>query len=101
MLAHKVQDDENRFARGATQAAAELLNEDRRAGGRTQHEHNIHRRDIDALVEDIDGEDASQLARLQLLDQGAALVGGRGADYGGRRKTPGGERLGHVVGMVN
>ena len=44
------------LAVGAAQAAAELLQEERRALGRAQQQQRVDVRDVDALVEQVDGE---------------------------------------------
>ena len=54
--ADEVEHGAERLARCLAQAAAELLEEQRRALGRAQHEHGVDGGDVDALVEQVDGE---------------------------------------------
>jgi hypothetical protein len=101
MLTHEIQNDQYCFAWRAAQTAPELLNEHCGARGRAQHEDDINRRNVDALVEDIDGEDAPQLARSQSFDERPTLVRVGRADDDRGSKPARRESLGHVLGVVH
>ena len=51
------------------QAAAELLEEHDRRLGRAQHQHRVDLGHVEALVEQVDGEDDVELAVAQLFDR--------------------------------
>ena len=68
VLADQVDDGEMALALGAAQAAAELLREQRRRRGRAQQEEAVDVGNVDALAEDLDGEDAAQPPGLQVVE---------------------------------
>ena len=59
--------------RRLAQAAAELLQEQRRALGRAQHQHRVDGGDVDALVEQVDREHGAQPPVRQVAQRGLAL----------------------------
>ena len=54
--ADEVEDSTEALAGGLAQATAELLQEERRALGRAEHQHRVDCRDVDAFVEQVNGE---------------------------------------------
>ncbi len=52
------------------QAAAELLEEQRRALGRAQHEHGVDRGHVDTFVEQVDGEHGPYSTLRQIRQRG-------------------------------
>ena len=67
--------------------SSELLQEDRRALGRTEEKHRIDARDVDALVEDVHREQTTQLARFQRCDARLTQMRRRIAVHDSRRQT--------------
>ena len=63
MEADEVEDGAFRLAGGSAQASAELLKEQRRALGRAQQQQGVDVRHVDALVEEVDGEQRRQRRR--------------------------------------
>ena len=61
-LAHEVQDGENPLSFGPQQPSSQLLEKHRGALGWTKHEHGVDLRQVDTLVEEIDGEDGAKLS---------------------------------------
>ena len=55
--ADEVEHGADRLAGRLPQPASELLEEQRRALGRAQHQQRVDGRNVDALVEQVDGED--------------------------------------------
>ena len=55
------------------QPAAELLEEQRRALGRAEHQHGVDGGDVDAFVEQVDGEDDPHAPGGQVPQRGLAL----------------------------
>jgi hypothetical protein len=62
LLADEVKDGQDRLAVRAPKPATELLQEQRRALGRSQQQQGVDLGDVQALVEQIDGEDRSRPA---------------------------------------
>ena len=56
------------LSRAETQPPAELLNKDNRRLGLAEHDDLVHGGDVNAFVEDVDGEDVVEIAGLQLSD---------------------------------
>ena len=73
LLADEVEDREAAFPRQA-QAAAELLQEDGGALGRPQEEDRVDLGDVDALVEQVDGEEDVDLAVARRLARALVAV---------------------------
>src|SRR5262245_47687938 len=69
MSAHEVKDSAECLALRAAQTTAKLLQKQRRTLGRTQHQHGVDGRDVDAFVEEVDREDNSDLAGGQSLQR--------------------------------
>ncbi len=67
------------------QASAELLEEQRRALGRAQHEHGVDVGDVNAFVEQVDGEHGLHVARGEVAQRCFALGSGAVAPHGDRR----------------
>ena len=61
--ADEVEDGAERLARGLAQPSAELLEEQRRALGRAQHQDGVDGGHVDAFVEQVDREHDVALAR--------------------------------------
>ena len=76
MLTDEVERRQHRLAPRAAQTAAELLQEDRRALRRAEEQHRVDLREVEALVEEVGGEEAVHLAVSPLL-QGTGPGGGR------------------------
>ena len=83
--ADEVEHGAERLAGGLAQPAAELLEEQRRALGRAQHQHGVDGGDVDALVEQVDGEHDPDVAGGEVPQGGLAL--GSGAVAPDRRRT--------------
>jgi hypothetical protein len=73
----EVQHGQARLLAMEPQPAAELLEEHGRALRRTQEEDSVDARDVDALVEEVHGEECLDRALLQAADGGVALLGER------------------------
>ena len=83
-VADEVERGEALLAVGQAEAAAELLEEDGGALGGAEEEHGVDLGDVDALVEDVDGEDDVDLAGAQAVeDGGAGVLVGVGGEGGG------------------
>ncbi len=85
--ADEVEHGAERLARRSAQPAAELLEEQRRALGGTQHQHRVDRGHVDALVEQVDGEHDVALAPAARSASAAVALGRRAVapDRDGRR----------------
>ena len=66
LIADEVEDGQHVFASALAEPASELLEEDRCALGRAQHQHDIDGRDVDALVEEVDGEQDLHVAGAEV-----------------------------------
>ena len=77
LVADEVEDGEHVFAFGAAEASAELLQEDGGALGWAEHEHDVDGGDVDAFVEQVDGEQDLDLAVSEVGER-LAPVGFRG-----------------------
>ena len=98
-----VTDEVQRGQHGLTghhpQATPELLQEHRRALGRPKEQHSVDRGNVEALVEQVDGEDdvdravAQRAQRVLPVRRGGARLDRAGRDPGR------GEPIGHVSGM--
>ena len=84
--ADEVEDGALRLADGSAQASAELLQEQGGALGRSQQQQRVDVRHVDALVEEIDGEQHRDVARRR--GRGAPIV----ARPSWSRPTPHGPR---------
>ena len=58
-------------------AATDLLRQDRGGLGGTKQEHRVHRRHVDALAENVDAEDAAEVALLESSQGRVAFCGCR------------------------
>ena len=76
MHANEVEDRAERLVVGLAETAAELLEKQRGALGRTQHQDGVDRRDVDAFVEQVDGEDDRHLPVAEIAQRPVALVVG-------------------------
>ena len=99
LLADEVEDGEAVLAVGQAQAAAELLQEDGRALGGTQEEHGVDLGDVDALVEEVDREDAVDLAARSIRSAGSRWSAAGRAETATAGMPAPREALGHVVGV--
>ena len=101
LLAHEVEHGQHALAVVFAQASAELLQEDGGALGGAQHEDGVHCRHVDALVEQVDGEQDGELAVAQILQRVASfLAAGAAGDRLG--SEPGGRELaGHELGVID
>ncbi len=77
LVADEVQDGEDVLAFGAAQASTELLEEDGGALGRAQHEYDVDGGDVDALVEQVDGEQDLHTSVAEVVQCLASLIVGR------------------------
>ena len=77
LLADQIDHGQVRLALGAPQAAPELLGEHRRAVRRSQQQHGVDARDVDALAEHVDREHRPQLSDLEPAQRRVALALGR------------------------
>ncbi|CNJ23250.1 Uncharacterised protein [Mycobacterium tuberculosis] len=78
LVSHEVEDRQNRLQRCTAQTAAQLLQEERERLGGAQHQERVDARNVDALVEQVHGEDRGQLVRFVCKvfhDFGAAFGG--------------------------
>ncbi len=73
MGADEVEHGAEGLALRPAQAAAELLEEQRRALGRPQHQHGVDRGHVDTLVEEINREDDANLAVGEVFQRRRAL----------------------------
>ena len=64
VVADEVEDGQHGLVAGAAQSAAELLQEDRRALGRSEEQHGVDVGEVEALVEQVGGEEHVDPARL-------------------------------------
>lgn len=101
MLADEVEHRAQQLAIRAAQAAAELLDEQRRAVGRAQQQERVDARQVDALVEEVDGEQHLQAAVAEVAQRLLALRGGRVGPNGHRGETRVAEHARHVARMVD
>ena len=101
LVADEVEHGQHVLAFGAAQAAAELLEEDRGALGGAQHEHDVDGGDVDALVEQVDGEQHLHLAVSQIGERLASVGVGRLRRDGPCRDPGPLEPVGHEVGVVD
>ncbi len=74
MVAYEVEDGAGCLSLGAAQASAQLLEEEGWAVGGAEEEEGVHHRDVDAFVEEVDGEDHVDLACGEVGQGGAAFV---------------------------
>lgn len=73
MVAYEVEDRAGGLSLGAAQASAQLLEEEGWAVGGAKEEEGVHHPDVDALVEEVDGEEELQNAR-QLVHRQVGLA---------------------------
>ena len=78
-------------------AAAQLLHEHGHALGGAQHQHQVHGRYVDALIEEVDGEQALHVAFPQALDGIAPVHAVRPGVDRQRRDAPCDELRSHVA----
>ena len=74
VVADEVDDGDERLAVVGAKAAAELLEEHHRRLGRAQHHHAVDRRDVDPLVEHVDGAERVELAAVKRCERLLAIV---------------------------
>ena len=98
---HEVEDRQYSLVIRAPEASAELLEEDRRGLRRAQHQDRVNHRDIESLIEEVDSEQAHDLAAPQLREPLLPLVGPRGAAERERGEPGTTEHLGHVMGVLD
>ena len=82
----EVKDGANALPGRLSQASSELLKKERRTIGRSKEKKRVDVRDVHALVEEIDGEDDSQLAVSQIAQRGLSFICATGC-----RESDGGE----------
>ena len=74
--AHEVEHRETHFVRALSQAAPQLLQEDRHRLGRAQEENRVHFGDVDALVVDVDRTEKTKFAAHEPSRRIPAFFGG-------------------------
>ena len=99
MHADEVEDRAHRLAVGLAEAAAELLEEERGALGGTQHQDGVDRGDVDAFVEEVNGEEDGQAAVPEVAQGSVAFVVGCLAPDGGCCDASLVEFVGHESGV--
>lgn len=82
--AHEVEHRETHFVRALSQAASQLLQEDRHRLGRAQEENRVHFGDVDALVVDVDRTEKTKFAAHEPSRRIPAFFGGGFPVYRGR-----------------
>ena len=100
-LAHKVQDREDPLPVGPPQPSSQLLEEHRGALGRSKHEHGVDLRQVDTLVEKIDGEDGAKLSSAQSRERCTPIIARSAGIERHRRVAETGELARHEVGMTD
>ena len=83
------------------QPPSELLHEQSRAHGGAQEQERIDKRQIDALVVEVAGEDHVDIARAQAARRVLALGGGRAAVHRQRRHAARAEVRGHEASVLD
>lgn len=83
------------------QAAAELLEKQRRALRGAQEQQHVDEREIDALVVEVAGEQHVDLAIAQLLRRGVTELVGDPSVHGQRRDPRSREARRHVLGVLD
>ena len=97
MVSDVVDDGEALFPRGFAEATAELLHPQEARFGRAEHHDGVDVREVEALVEDVDGEEDVELARSEPFEGLGSRVGAfAGVDRGGAESL-GSEVLLHEV----
>lgn len=101
VVADEVQDGAGGLGGVAAEASAQLLEEQGRAVGRAEHQEGVDGGDVDALVEQVDGEHDVHASVGQVAQGLAAIVvGGVGPDGGGGDAGVA-EDAGHEPGVVD
>lgn len=101
MLADEVEDEAARLVGAEAQATAHLLKEHGGARGGAQEEQSVHEGKVDALVEEVAGEEDVDLAFLEALGRRLAFgAGGVSVDHH-RRDAVDVELCGHELGVAD
>ena len=97
MVADEVEDGAERLSAVArpSQATAELLQEERRALGWAQEQQGVDIRDVDALVEQVDGEDDVDSAGVEIAKRRRSFLHRAVAPDRNGRDPDRAELLGH------
>src|SRR5699024_9121569 len=98
---HEVEHGENSLVLCAAESPPELLKEDCRGLRGPQHEDRVNHGDVEPLVEEVDGEQADNLAASQLGEPFLAFIGSGSASKGEGGEAGAAEHLCHVMGMLD
>jgi hypothetical protein len=101
VLADEVEHQARGLAREQAQAAAELLLEQGRAGGRAEEQQHVDERQVDALVVQVAREDQVHLAVAEPAPHVVAQRRGAAAMDRHRRHAERGGLRGHVLGVLD
>ena len=103
LMSHEVEDRQNRLQRCTAQAAAQLLQEEGERLGGAQHQERVDVRNIDALVEQVHGEDGRQLVVVirKIPHNLGTTLGGIRTHQAVCRESYFVEFLGHVFGVLD
>ena len=101
LLADEVDDRERRLVLVLAKAATDLLRQDGGGLRGTKQEHRVHRRHVDALAENVDAEDAAEVALLESSQGRVAFRAVGLAPERCAREAAFGEGAGHVLGVVD
>ena len=99
MVADEVEHGAERLSAGASQPAPELLQEEGRALGWTQQQQRVDVRDVDALVEQVDGEDDVDSSGIEIAQRRRAFVHRAVTPDRNGRYPDRAELLGHEAGV--
>src|SRR4051812_43411877 len=101
LRADEVEDRQSCLGRGQPETSSKLLQEDRRALGRPEKEHSVDGRQVEALIEEVNGEEDVHFAVAEGSQcRGSFLAGGLRGD-GHARNAGSGEALSHVLGVLD
>ena len=101
LMTDEVEDGQAGLVVGQTQAAAELLQEHRRALRRSKEEDGVDCGNVEALVEEVHREHGIDLPVAQALESASPIVCGSLRRDRDRRDAAGRELLGHETRMVD
>src|SRR5262245_37008137 len=101
MQSYEVEHRAHRLAGRPSQTTAKLLQEERRALGRAQHEQRVDRREIDPLIEEVDSEQDGDAAMSKIQECLPAFLPGRCAPDSARRDPSARELAGHKPSMFD
>ena len=103
LVSHKVENCQNRLQRCTAQAAAQLLQEECERLGGAQHQERVNAWNVDALVEQVHGEDGRQLVVVirKIPHNLGTTLGGIRTHQAICRDSYFVELLGHVFGVLH